>query len=322
MWYISSMTKKSNKFRLNESLLTPNSTIIVGFSGGPDSVALLHMLHQISTTHNIRIIAAHLNHGWQEKAPEFALFCKNWCATRLGIVYEEQFAPDLKFEAKWNGSLEEIGRNLRRHWFLELAKKYNASAIALAHHANDQHETFFIRLARGSALAGLTGMKETDGLFIRPLLHATKPQILQYLMDHNLNFVTDPSNASDAYLRNRIRNSVLPACAAADARFEQNLSKTMHNLAQADDFINQSVVSTLAQLQSPQGIQITPFLALHPYLAQQIVVHLLVEHSAKFTPSYGLLQEVLRFVQSGTADSHQLLQGLVVHKNKTHFWFV
>lgn len=321
MCYITFMKQNSNKPKPNSSFITQNSTIIVGFSGGPDSVALLHMLHQMSKEHHLTLVAAHLNHGWQEKASEFALFCRNWCAARPNIIYEEQFAPDLKFEAKWNGSLEEVGRTLRRAWFLELAKKYNASAIALAHHAQDQHETFFLRLMRGSSLAGLVGMQAKDGLFIRPLLSWSKQDIMHYLQEHNLSYVTDPSNASDAYLRNRIRNSVLPACSATDARFEQNLSKTMTHLAQAQDFITTSVQNTLQIVSSNQGIELARFTNLHPYLKKSLVVHLLVEHQAKFNPSNALLEEILRFVKHSTTSKHQLLHGLVMHKNKTHFWF-
>ncbi len=300
------------------SLVPPHSTIIVGLSGGPDSMYLLHQLYQLKELLNITIIAAHLDHEWQESSKIAVNLCKQACDDLRIACIIKKFS-EIKFEAKWNGSQEELGRNMRRHFFAMIAQEYQASAIALAHHQQDQHETFFIRLLRGSSLTGLTGIREQEGLYIRPMLHCTKQEILDYLHHHKIAYYTDPTNSSDTYLRNRIRNHVIPSLQLADTRFDQNMSSTMDHLTHIEDFLHQHVTHTLIILSTPQGIDLQQFLSLHTILQQRILLHCMITEQVSFTPSQKLFKEIMRFLRESMSNTHTIHDSWAVQKNKSYF---
>lgn len=295
-----------------------NSTIIVGLSGGPDSICLLHILHSLKNEYNLHLIAAHLDHEWQESSKIAVKLCRDTCNS-LDISLIVKKLSELKFEVKWNGSQEELGRKMRRHFFESVAYKYQANFIALAHHQQDQHETFFIRLLRGSSLAGLVGIKKHDGLYIRPLLDWSKQEILDYLYSHNLKFYTDPTNISDEYLRNRIRNNLIPTIKNIDARFESSLTSTMQQLYLAHDFIHQQTLLTLQSIQTDQGLNITHFLALHSVLQYNLLLKLMIEQNVSSTPSQKLFKEIMRFLEKSTKNKHILHETWMIKKNTKFF---
>ena len=313
------MTKQLlNQTTISTLHIKENTTIIIGLSGGPDSIYLLHQLHQIKNKLNIKIIAAHLDHEWQESSKIATQICKDTC-DKLSFPLITKKLSELKFESKWNGSQEELGRKMRRHFFESIAQEYQATAIALAHHQQDQQETFFIRLLRGSSLTGLTGIKEKDGLYIRPILHCSKNDILNYLNKNNINYYTDPTNCSNDYLRNRIRNHVIPALQQADSRFDKNIISTMNHLTQVDEFLNQQVMQTLTTISTDQGIEIKPFLQLHIVLQQRLLLHAMISQKVTFTPSQKLLKEIVRFLAVSSSKTHTIHNSWAIQKNKSHF---
>ncbi len=230
-----------------KNLIPDTSTLILGLSGGPDSVFLLHVLAALRQEKNFTIIAAHLNHEWRAESLYDEQVSQELCQ-QLGITFISKKMSELHLNIKFNGSKEEIGRKARRTFFESMAKEYHAHAIALAHHADDQQETFFIRLMRGASLAGLAGMKAKDGLYIRPLLNIKKVEILEYLHEHNIAYAIDTSNESADYLRNRIRRSVIPALRAADERFDMNFETTHEQLQQAEDFLQELAKEAFKQI--------------------------------------------------------------------------
>ncbi len=194
-------------------MLSPGDKVVVGLSGGADSVALLHILKEIKDGPlNIRLFAAHVNHGIRgEHAREDANFAQVLC-NRWGIPFflEEADIPSLA--RSMNLSEEEVGRQIRYGFFREVAEKVNASKIATAHHKNDQAETILHNLIRGTGMQGLTGMPAvSNGMLIRPLLEVTKQQILEYLASYKLPYQEDATNKDSTYTRNRIRNQLIPA---------------------------------------------------------------------------------------------------------------
>jgi len=303
---------------IQKSILIPHSTIIVGLSGGPDSIYLLHQLHLIKDELNLTIIAAHLDHEWQENSKLAAQLCQESCDT-LQVKLVIKKLSQLKFEAKWNGSQEELGRNMRRHFFTTLAQQYQASAIALAHHQQDQQETFFIRLLRGSSLTGLIGIKKQDGLYIRPILNCKKQDILDYLHKQNIAYYIDPTNTSDNYLRNRIRNHVIPALQQVDQRFDHNLIATMNQLSQVEDFLQQHVIEILSNLSAPEGINLQQFLQLHTALQQRILLQLMIAEQVIFTPSQKIFKEIMRFLEKSVKATHKIHDSWMMQKSKSHF---
>lgn len=300
------------------SIIQPHTTIIVGLSGGPDSVCLLHMLSAQKKQLNLQIVAVHLDHEWQKSSKIASELCKNIC-NQFGIDLVIKKLSELEFEVKWNGSQEEVGRVMRRHFFQSVAQQYQADAIALAHHEQDQHETFFIRLLRGSSLKGLTGIQKKDGLYIRPLLDWSKEKILQYLHDNNLNYYTDQTNTSDAHLRNRIRNHVIPALQKVDARFEKNLTSTMAQLSLTHDFIEQQTCQIMQTITTTQGIDIALFIDIHTVVQQNILLRLLIMNGISFTPSQKLFNEIMRFLKKSSKNKHTLYQNCLIKKDKNYF---
>lgn len=299
--------KKINHYITEKNIIKDNSLIIIGLSGGPDSVFLLHYLANVRREKNLTLIAAHLDHGWRPESAQDAQFCKELCNTYEVPLITKKMA-DLNFTIKNNGSQEEIGRKARRHFFESGAKEYNASAIALAHHADDQQETFFIRLIRGASLAGLTGMKSKDGLYIRPLLGVQKDKIVEYLDQNKIPYVIDASNQSDEYLRNRIRNTVIPALKIADDRFDTNFHTTHKQLQETEDFLQNLMLQNFAEIANNSAIKIDRLLAMHPMLRNRIVMHWLIANKIPFTPSQGLFDEIVRFLENPGNGKHVLHQ--------------
>lgn len=292
-----------------QHVLEPEVTIIVGLSGGPDSVFLVHLLAQLREKYQWKLVAAHLNHGWRTEADSEEVFCKKLCA-QLDITFVSAHADSITLSKKYNGSKEELGRLKRRAFFEHIAKENSAQAIALAHHADDQIETFFIRLIRGAGVEGLRGMKPKDGLYVRPLLSITKAEIQQYLHEYELAYCKDASNDSLDYLRNRIRLNVLPTLIDADKRFPYACLHAMKHLAQADDFLEQYAQEAyikISHLDNGQCVlAINDFLAQDASIRQRILLKWLIEHQVPFTPSEKFFNEIERFLNNKKSASHQL----------------
>ena len=139
-----------------------NLTLLLGLSGGPDSIFLFYDILPLVIQKEINLIIAHLDHGWRENSTQDANFCKN-LSEKHTIPFHLEVASTFEENIKYNGSLEEKARIMRRIFFEEVAEKENADYILLGHHQQDQLETFFIRLIRGSSLQGLACMKEING---------------------------------------------------------------------------------------------------------------------------------------------------------------
>jgi len=302
----------------NESIIPNNSTIIVGLSGGPDSIYLLHKLYSFQKKFNIKIIAAHLDHEWQSSSQIASDLCQTTCnSLRISLIIKK--ASELEFKHKWNGSKEELGRNMRRYFFESLADEYAASAIALGHHQQDQQETFFIRLLRGSSLAGLVGIKNHDELYIRPLLESFKEDIMEYLTKNKILFYNDPTNTSDDYLRNRIRNHLIPCIKKIDDRFEKNLTTTMNQLSQTDHFITQSVNQEFNKILKADGLILKDFLELHIMLQQRILLKFMITENISFKPSQKLFNEMIRFLKNKKNNKHTIYPSWTIEKKKDIF---
>lgn len=314
------MMESIKSFITKNSLISCNDTIIVGLSGGPDSVFLLHYLKSLAEQYKLTLIAGHLDHEWRSNSAQDAEFCKN-LAQQLDIEFVGMKASELGKTVKYNGSQEEVGRKLRRHFFEQIRERYNAQSIALAHHAHDQQETFFIRLLRGSSLSGLIGMKPKDGFYIRPLLDISKTEILTYLLANNIDYVIDPTNTDNAYLRNRIRNQIIPALQQADTRFEQNFAKTVQHLQNTEQFLQKLTEQTFNQITIKQSdswhLNLAQFFNLDPFLQDRVLLYWLIQEKVSFVPSAGLLQEIKRFLKSSGNSPHRLYTWYIEKRNAT-----
>lgn len=313
---------KLHSFIKNHSLVQLNSTIVIGLSGGPDSVFLLHVLASLRQDYGIKLIAAHLDHEWREQSHLDAQFCLQLCH-ELDVRLVSQKISALGLNLKFNGSKEDIGRKARRFFLEKVKADHHAHAIALGHHAQDQQETFFIRLLRGASLSGLTAMKQQEGVYIRPLLAINKSEILEYLQIHNIPFIIDPSNESDIYLRNRIRSSVLPALNKCDARFDANFMATMQRLQDTESFLEDLAVqtfATIAQKTDVWRIDCTQLIALHSTLRYRTLLYWFCIERIPFTPSQSFFDEIVRFLDSNDSKKHTLHSQWAIVKKKNLAW--
>ncbi|MGZ3525757.1 MAG: tRNA lysidine(34) synthetase TilS, partial [Thermodesulfobacteriota bacterium] len=192
-------------------LVEKGDRLIVGVSGGVDSMVLLHLLNACREAFDLSLIVAHVNHGLRpvESEKEAELVQKE--AARLGLPFEYGQFNVKEFQKRGGLSPQDAARRVRFHFFHNLLQKHHAQKIALGHHADDQVETVLLRLIRGSGLQGLKGMLPIrDGKVIRPLLGVWEEEIQSFAMEKKIPFLSDSSNLKKDYLRNRIRLALIP----------------------------------------------------------------------------------------------------------------
>lgn len=216
-------------------------TVVVAVSGGADSVALLDLLVSLKEL-DLTLVVAHLNHCL--RGPESdgdAAFVAD-LARRCGLPAEIGTADVRDISRQRKLSLEEAGRTARYEWLRDVAHARGADRVALGHHADDQAETFLLRLLRGSGTTGLCAMRPlTAGLYARPLLCLTRAEILSYLEERGLSFRVDASNDDRSFLRNRIRHECLPYLASYNPAIAERLNAAAEILA-ADEEVLESVI--------------------------------------------------------------------------------
>ncbi len=219
------LEKKILKILTQEELLKGGEKVLAAVSGGPDSIALLHVLDRLAPVLDITVAAAHVNHGLRpgEAEEDAALAIAE--AGRLGLDFflADVDVKDLAERRKL--SLEHAARLLRYNFIEKTARRWGATKIALGHTADDQAEELLLRLVRGTARKGLSGMKTIrQGCFIRPFLRFPKSELLAYLDRYGIPFQIDSSNEQDSFLRNRIRNNLLPYLAE---RYNPDIRQTL-----------------------------------------------------------------------------------------------
>jgi len=239
------MQQKVETYIQKHQLLTRNKPIIIGVSGGADSVVLLHILLSLGYD----CIVAHCNfHLRMEESNRDEKFVRKLAIESKKTIHCIDFET-IKYADKYGISIEMAARDLRYNWFYELLEKFNAQAIVVAHHADDNIETMLINLVRGTGLRGLKGIPNRNNKVVRPLLCCTRNEIEDYLILHNLEHVEDSTNAKVDYNRNKIRNEVLPLLSEINPSIRQTLYNTIQHIEgsltiyqQAIDNIEKQVV--------------------------------------------------------------------------------
>ena len=191
-------------------MLQEKDHVIIGVSGGADSVCLLFMLRKLQKDMQFQLTAVHVHHGLRGKSADAdERYVKKLCedmGVELYVFHEDvnQYAKEQKL------TLEEAGRNVRRCIFEQVCREKNGTRIALAHHQNDNAETLLWNLSRGCGLRGLGGISPVEGKYIRPLLCLQRREIETFLKQNDIKYCTDETNLEDHYTRNRLRNHVIP----------------------------------------------------------------------------------------------------------------
>ena len=231
-----------------------DNTIVIGCSGGPDSIALVHILHALSIKCHLRVIPVYVDHGLRPSEIPGERLLVQQTADKLGLDWEiVEVAAES--EAKRNKkSLEHAARDLRYAALRRLKAYYQAAYIAVGHNADDQVEEVLLRLLRGSSRKALSGMQQLENCILRPLLQLSKQTILSYLADQQIPFCHDSSNDDYSFLRNRIRHELLPLLEQKyDTGIRKALLKSAANLAEDEDLLEGQVQQMWESVEVSQG---------------------------------------------------------------------
>ncbi len=228
------------------------SHIIVGFSGGADSLCLLHILNSIKDDYGFSLYAAHVNHGIRgDEANRDADYCRDFCE-KIGIEFNLLEIDCVSLAKEKGVTVEECGRNARYDFFNELSKD-SSYRIATAHNANDNAETLLFNLARGTGLKGASGIPRVRDSIIRPLIYCTRDEIEGYCSENDLAFVTDSTNLCDDYTRNKIRHNALPVLTDVNSGAIRNITSFTENIADVCDFLKQTTESAVLRADIGDG---------------------------------------------------------------------
>ncbi|MCR5585475.1 MAG: tRNA lysidine(34) synthetase TilS [Lachnospiraceae bacterium] len=223
-----------------KKLLDSGDGVIIGLSGGADSVCLLFMLSSMQKELNLKLCAVHVNHGIRgSEADRDEAFCKRLCE-KFDVPFEAVRADIPALAEKDGLGLEEAGRKFRYAFFEKKADEMGFNKIAVAHHMNDRAETVLFQLVRGSKLNGLSGIREKNGRIIRPLLCLTREEIELCLKMNGLDFVTDSTNLSSDYTRNYIRNEILPGLEKLRPHAGEHIAETADYLERVSEFMEKA----------------------------------------------------------------------------------
>ena len=266
-------------------LLPAHSSILVGLSGGVDSVVLLHVLHKLAPRFSWQLSALHVHHGISHNADAWSDFCSDLCA-RLHVslhIERVDIAP-----LREHG-IEAAARKLRHEAFAEQSCDF----VALAHHADDQAETLLLQLLRGAGVRGASAMPQfalrTGSVpLVRPLLHCSRQEILDYATSHQLHWIEDESNADDHYPRNFLRLRVLPLLGERFPAYRDTLARSAQHFAEASSLLDDLALQDGAQAIAGETLAVAVLQALSLPRAKNLLRYFLHRNGAPMPPAVQL----------------------------------
>ncbi len=264
-------------------MLSDVKSIVVGVSGGADSVALLHFLKKVCREkyeNKIKLIAAHINHGLREEEAdrdeEFVRkICEKW---EIEFCVKRENVGELA--KKMGIGLEECGRNVRYSYFSELCKSENFK-IATAHTLSDNIETVLLNLTRGCGLNGLCGIPRTRGEIIRPFIEVSRDEVEEYCKENNLDFVTDSTNFKCDYTRNKLRLEVIPILKEINSNFDNIFGRFLININEDSAYLNDICEKTFATIKENDGFEVEKIKNLPGSVKNRIILKILREFGKK-----------------------------------------
>ena len=265
--------KEVINFLENNVHLKENDTIVLGNSGGPDSMFLLNALLELRKKYNLKIICAHVNHNVRVESDNEQVFLMNYCEEH-NVLFES-----MKIEKYGDDNFHNQARNIRYNFFEDLIKKYDAKYLMTAHHGDDLVETILMRIVRGSTLKGYSGFEKImdNGFYktVRPLIFLTKDYIEKYDNEHNIPYVVDKSNYKDKYTRNRYRMKVLPFLKEEDSNVHKKFIKFSETLEEYDRFINNELKKSINSVYKDGEIDLNKFFNLDILIQKKIISYIL-----------------------------------------------
>jgi tRNA(Ile)-lysidine synthase len=297
-------------------------SMTVALSGGVDSVVLLHLLHQLQKTHHFTLKASHVHHGLSKNADKWVKFCEKLCA-KLSISLDVNY---IQLPQKKSLGIEGEARRLRYEKLLQT----KTDLVVLAHHEDDQAETFLLQLIRGAGVKGLSSMAHFDGSrrLWRPLLNNSRSEIESYAKKHQLNWIEDESNQNTDFDRNFIRSKVLPILKNRFSHIIKVISRSSSHLAEAqnllDDLAKLDLKNCLKSYKYRYKLQVKTLDNLSNSRAKNILRYWL-EINNQLMPSKDLLDELLKQVLKAKKDATikiQLSKDFEIRRFKDEIYIV
>ena len=260
-------------FLINTIKIKENDTIVLGNSGGPDSMFLLTALLKLKEKYNLKVVCAHVNHNVRVESDSEQVFLMNYCNDH-DVVFET-----MKIENYGDDNFHNQARNIRYNFFEDLVKKYEAKYLMTAHHGDDLTETILMRIVRGSTLKGYSGFDKIvyndNYTLVRPLIFLTKDYIQQYDDKNNIPYVVDKSNFKEKYTRNRYRLKMLPFLKEEDNNVHEKFLKFSETLEEYDRFINNEIKKNIDKVYKNNIIYIDKYLELDQLIQRKVIEYIL-----------------------------------------------
>ena len=296
--------------------LPGNTPILVGYSGGADSTALLHMLCRFRAAYGTPIYAAHIHHGIRgEEADRDEEFCRDF-AKKHDIPLFVHHADVPRLSQEWGESIEATARRVRYDFFDLVMNRESIPILATAHNADDNLETMIFHLARGSGLGGMCGIPQSrlceHGTLIRPLLGVTREEILSYCKKNDLTFVVDSTNRDTDYTRNKIRSEILPALKGINESAVENAVRVANTLREDHLCLESMTEMFLEEMRAGYGLETEKICGAPAAIVHRALRRLYEEISDGGSLSHTHIQSLCRLASNGIPHSSLSLPGNIV----------
>lgn len=305
------MIKRVQKNIFRYQLFEYGSKIVLGISGGPDSVCLLDIFYKLKKKYELELIVAHVNYGLRDKDSKKDEQLVKDLAEKYSLPIETSHPTHEKLQTK---NLEEKLRNIRYEFFERIRREYEAQCIAVAHNLNDQAETVMMRIVRGTGLRGLGAIKFKNENIIRPLLNIPRKDILAYLRKNDLPYRIDKTNLGTNFTRNKIRNQLFPLFRK---NFNPNIDAALFNLSQSAiedyDFISKFSESWLIMNKKMSANKLRK---LHPSIFNEVIRQMLEKHKPALREIELAHVEEIRKIINSSKSKRQMLtfKGLKIER--------
>ncbi len=267
--------EKVYDFLLHKVDLKSTDVVVVGVSGGPDSMALLFILTLLRKQIDFSIVVAHVNHNVRRESAKEAIFLEDWCL-KNDVVFES-----MKIEKYSDDNFHNEARTIRYTFFENIVHKYHAQYLMTAHHGDDLIETILMRIVRGSTLKGYSGfhsiVEMADYKILRPLIFVTKKEIEDFLWEYKVPYVIDKSNFKSKYTRNRYRKNVLPFLKQEDPQVHEKFLKFSKTLYEYSAFLDRQVEKVYHKVYHDKQLDIPSFLELDRLVQEKMMYRVLEE---------------------------------------------
>lgn len=295
-----------------KKILKKKDIIVLGVSGGPDSMCLLDVLNDLKEELDLKIICAHVNHNLRKESFEEKLLVQNYCENH-DITFEYMEID----EYPNNQFTENIGRERRYDFFKKIISKYHAQYLMTAHHGDDLIETIMMRIVRGSNLKGYAGIPlisyNSDYTLIRPLLLVTKEEILDYLKERNINYALDKTNELDIHTRNRFRKHMLPFLKKESKSVHKKFMQFSEELIATKDYINRELDKIYPEIVKDTVISLSELIKIDEYLQRKIIERVIEDIQKEYILNISKkeIEIIMEFIEHGSNGQINLADGFI-----------